>query len=180
VMADVAFNLPDFRASERSFQLLTQVSGRSGRHLDEGAGRVFIQTYNPDHPSIQYTVAHDFEGFTEFELKFREALSYPPFARLASFRIHGINQEDVIKAARHLRSRAEALQGQNPNYSNIEILGPAQAPLAKLRNLHRWQLLVKGPDAQHLGHFCRRIFENQDWVPAAVKISVDIDAVHLL
>ncbi|RYZ79384.1 MAG: primosomal protein N', partial [Proteobacteria bacterium] len=87
VMADVAFNLPDFRASERAFQLLTQVAGRSGRHLDEGAGRVIIQTYNPEHPSIHYTVNHDYEGFAEYDLGFREPLHYPPFWRLASFRI---------------------------------------------------------------------------------------------
>lgn len=180
VMADVAFNLPDFRASERSFQLLTQVSGRSGRHLDEGAGRVLIQTYNPDHPSIQFTCAHDYEGFAKFELGFREALRYPPFARLASFRIHGLDLDKVKSSAKSLRARAEALQTRSAHFAAIEILGPAQAPLAKLRNQYRWQLLVKGPDAQALGPFCRSLCENLDWLPPAVKIAVDIDAVHLL
>lgn len=180
VMADVAFNLPDFRASERSFQLLTQVAGRSGRHMDEGAGRVIIQTYNPDHPSIQFTVAHDFEGFAAFELGFREALSYPPFSRLASFRIQGLDLEKVKRTAQTLRARALQLQARSPAYAAIEILGPAQAPLAKLRNNHRWQLLLKGPDASTIGQFCRRLCENQDWVPPAVKVAVDMDAVHLL
>jgi primosomal protein N' (replication factor Y) len=180
VMADVAFNLPDFRASERSFQLLTQVSGRSGRHLDEGAGRVFIQTYNPDHPSIQFTCAHDFEGFARFELGFREALSYPPFWRLACMRIQGLDLEKVIHSARGLKSQALGLQARLPAFAKIEILGPAEAPLAKLRNQHRWQLLLKGPDSAALGAFCRTLCENQDWLPTAVKISVDIDAVHML
>ncbi len=180
VMADVAFNLPDFRASERSFQLLTQVSGRSGRHLDEGAGRVIIQTYNPEHPSIQFTCAHDFEGFAKFELSFREMLGYPPFWRLASFRIQGLDFEKVTSTAKRLRTRAQALQARSPNFASIEILGPAQAPLAKLRNNHRWQLLVKGPDPAALVAFCRHLSENQDWVPAAVKVVVDIDAVHML
>ncbi|MES2965730.1 MAG: primosomal protein N' [Bdellovibrionota bacterium] len=180
VMADVAFNLPDFRASERSFQLLTQVAGRSGRHMNEGAGRVIIQTYNPDHPSIQFTVAHDFTGFADFELGFREALSYPPFSRLASFKVQGLDLEKVKSTAHTIRARALHLQARSPAFAGIEILGPAQAPLAKLRNNHRWQLLLKGPDAATLGAFCRHLSENQDWVPAAIKVAVDMDAVHLL
>ena len=183
VMADVAFNLPDFRASERSFQLLTQVSGRSGRHLDEGAGKVIIQTYNPDHPSILYTCAHDFEGFAKFELGFREALGYPPFWRLASFRIQGLNLDNVTRSAIELRDRARHLITKAPKDSplaKIEVLGPAEAPLAKLRNMHRWQLLIKAPDSQSLVTFCRTLQQNLDWVAPAVKINVDIDAVHLL
>ena len=180
VLADVAFNLPDFRASERSFQLLTQVAGRSGRHLDEGAGRVIIQTYNPDHPSIQYTCAHDYEGFAQFETGFREMLGYPPFGRLASFRVQGLDLDKVKGVAKALRARAEALQPRSVHFAKIEILGPAQAPLAKLRNQHRWQLLVKGPDPASLGAFCRALNERLDWLPPAVKVSLDIDAVHLL
>ena len=180
VMADVAFNLPDFRASERSFQLLTQVSGRSGRHLDEGAGKVIIQTYNPEHPSIQFTVAHDFDAFAQYELAFREALGYPPYWRLASFRIQGLDLDKVTSTAKRLRARAEALKLKLPAFAGIEILGPAQAPLAKLRNNHRWQLLVKGPDGGALVNFCRHLCENQDWVPPAIKLVVDIDAVHML
>lgn len=181
VMADVAFNLPDFRASERSFQLLTQVAGRSGRHLDERSGQVFIQTYNPDHPSITYTCAHDFTGFAEFELGFREALQYPPFARLAGLRIQGLDLEKVKLAANKLRSRALALKAAHPEaYGGVEVLGPAQAPLAKLRNQHRWQMLVKAPDAGVLGAFCRKLSESLGSLPPAVKISFDIDAVHLL
>ncbi|MEK7355546.1 MAG: primosomal protein N', partial [Bdellovibrionota bacterium] len=181
VMADVAFNLPDFRASERSFQLLTQVAGRSGRHLAEKrAGRVIIQTYNPDHPSIQFTVAHDYAGFAAFDLAFREALKYPPFARLASFRIQGLDLEKVKRTAQVLRSRALVLQARSAAFAGIEILGPAQAPLAKIRNNHRWQLLLKGPDAATIGQFCRRLCESQDWVPSAIKVAVDMDAVHLL
>ena len=180
VMADVAFNLPDFRASERSFQLLTQVSGRSGRHLDEGAGKVIIQTYNPEHPSIQFTCAHDYQGFAQFELSFREALGYPPFWRLASFRIQGMELKDVEETARRLKTRAHALQAKSPNFAPIEILGPAPSPLARLRNNYRYQLLVKGPDAGALVTFCRHLCENQSWVPAKVKVAVDIDAVHML
>lgn len=180
VMADVAFNLPDFRASERSFQLLTQVAGRSGRHLDSGRGRVLIQTYNPDHPSILYTCQHDFEGFAQFELGFREALGYPPFHRLAGFRIQGMDLDKVTKTSRQLRSHAERLKQSSALFAHVEILGPAQAPLAKLRNQFRWQLVVKAPDPTTLGGFCRALTNDQEWIPAGIKISADIDAVHLL
>lgn len=180
VMADVAFNLPDFRASERSFQLLTQVSGRSGRHLDEGAGQVFIQTYNPDHPSITFTCAGDFAAFAEFELGFREALGYPPFARLASLRIQGLDVDNVKIVAEQLKKRALQLKGRSENFAEIEILGPAEAPLAKLRNQYRWQMLIKAPEAALLGAFCRQLVEQQAWIKLPVKIAIDIDAVHLL
>lgn len=180
VMADVAFNLPDFRASERSFQLLTQVSGRSGRHLDTGKGRVFIQTYNPDHPSILYTCAHDFEAFADFELGFRESLKYPPFSRLAGLRIQGAEIKNVKTAAALLKTRALNLKTQSEKYADLEILGPAEAPMAKLRNLHRWQMLLKAPDPNVLNKFCAQLLSSMDWVPSAVKITADIDAIHLL
>ena len=180
VVADIAFNLPDFRASERAFQLITQVSGRSGRHLDEGAGRVIIQTYNPDHPSIKFAVEHDYEGFASFDLMFREHLGYPPFGRLASFRIQGLDQDKVKAAAKTLRNRASTLKSRLPVYKPIEILGPAPSPLAKLRNHYRWQLLVKHPDPNILGAFCRQLCESDDWLPPAVKVNCDVDAVHLL
>ena len=180
IMADVDFILPDFRARERSFQLLTQVSGRSGRHLDDGAGRVVIQTYNPDHPSIESTCKHDFEGFAEHELSFREALNYPPYWRLSCFRIQGLDLDKVIQTSKALRSRALALQAKYPAFSRIEILGPAECPLAKLRNHYRWQMLLKGPDASTLGSFTRHLVENQEWVPPAIRILLDVDAVHML
>jgi primosomal protein N' (replication factor Y) len=181
VMADVAFNLPDFRASERSFQLLTQVSGRSGRHLDNEAGKVIVQTYNPDHPSILFAQAHDYRGFAKLELGFREQLNYPPTWRLAAFRIQGLDSDKVQDTATDLRDRARSLKKQNPAFTPIEILGPAQAPLAKLRGQYRHQLLLKGPDAGHLGRFCRMLLQDSArWVPAAVKVAVDVDAFHLL
>jgi primosomal protein N' (replication factor Y) len=179
VMADVAFNLPDVRASERSFQLFTQVAGRSGRHLDDGAGRVIIQTYNPDHPSIEYTVKHDYAGFAEFDLAFRELAQYPPFYRLANFRINGPNLDRVVRAARHLRRNADALH-EKKAFEKVQVLGPAEAPLSKLRNQYRYQMLVKAPDAATLGAFCRTLMEHQDWLPAGIKINVDIDSVHML
>ena len=181
VLADVAFNLPDFRASERSFQLLTQVAGRAGRHLAEGrAGKVIVQTYNPDHPSVQFAQAHDFAGFAERELFFREALGYPPYGRLACVRIQSVDLARATEASQRLRARALALQKSHAGFAAVEILGPAEAPIARLRNLHRQQLLLKAPDASALGAFCRELVRDMSWAPPAVKIGLDVDAVNML
>jgi primosomal protein N' (replication factor Y) (superfamily II helicase) len=180
VLADVAFNLPDFRAGERAFQLLTQVAGRSGRHVTDTPGRVIVQTYNPDHPSIQFAQAHDYRGFAQHEMMFREQLHYPPFWRLSAFRIQGLDLDKVQLAGSRLKSRAHALKEKNSAYEKLEILGPAQCPLAKLRNQHRYQLLVKGPDASALVRFCRTLLGDEEWIPTAIKVSVDIDAINLL
>lgn len=180
VLADVAFNLPDFRASERSFQLLTQVTGRAGRHLSDRAGRVIIQTYNPDHPSIQFSQKHDYHGFAEYELGFRRALSYPPVSRLALFKIQGLDLNRVESASQKLRHRSDLLKEKFENFQTIEVLGPAPAPLTRLRGMNRYQMLVKGPNAHLINQFCRQTIGDQSFLPPAVKVSIDIDAINLL
>jgi len=178
VLADVGFHWPDFRASERSFQLLTQMSGRSGR---QSAGRVVIQTYNPEHVSIQYTVKGDFRGFAEYELQERTDLLYPPIWRMAMFRIQGPNAELGRQAADRLVQRAQALQRQFEAYAqNMMILGPAPAPLFKLRNKFRYHVMVKCDSAQKLNHFCRQLLGEEDWVPPGTKVQVDIDPFAML
>lgn len=184
VMADVAFNLPDFRASERAFQLLTQVAGRAGRHLTDRAGRVLLQTYNPDHPSIQYTLTHDFEGFAEHDLKFRSELDYPPAGRLAAIKLMGPSLDETEFAAHSIAqmARRSLLKNEVP----ISILGPAPSPLAKLRNQYRFQILIKGKGlSAPVAGFCRTLSEHLDSLakPAfspKVKVAFDIDALHLL
>lgn len=189
VMADIAFNLPDFRASERAFQLLTQVAGRAGRHLKDRAGRVVLQTYNPDHPSIQYTLSHDFEGFAAHDLGFREVLQYPPHGRLAALKFAGPDLSTVEKAAQNVALLARKLAESGKDKANISILGPAPAPLAKLRNLFRYQILVKGENGNApVSSFCRTLSEHLDSLakspsnplPPKVKLAIDIDALHLL
>lgn len=180
VMADVAFNLPDFRASERSFQLLTQVSGRSGRHLSEGAGKVLVQTYNPDHPSIQFASKHDFLNFSTHELEFRKALNYPPFGKLAVLRIQGLDLEATQAECHRIKTLATRLRDSSPSYKHIEILGPAPSPLQKIRNKHRFQMLVKGPDSQKLSGFCRQFMSFYKPSTPRLSVSLDIDAVNLL
>jgi primosomal protein N' (replication factor Y) len=182
ILADVGFNLPDFRATERSFQLITQVSGRAGRHVKPGenAGQVIVQTYNPDHPSLVYAKEHNYEAFATQELEERRPLNYPPIGKLISFRIQGTQLSRVEEAARLLSKRSQQLKIKNPSYEQVEVLGPAEAPIAKLRGQFRYHLLLKGLDHRTLNFFCTQVLGDQKWLPAATRISVDVDPLHLL
>ncbi|MNJ91187.1 Primosomal protein N' [compost metagenome] len=182
VLADVGFNLPDFRATERSFQLITQMSGRSGRHIKEGEspGYVIIQTYNTEHESITYSQNHDFEGFAANELDVRSQLNYPPVGKLVSFRIQGPHLGRVEEAAGLLARRAHALKQQIPQYAAIEVLGPAEAPLSKLRGQFRFHLLLKAPNNGVINPFSKQLLGDQGWLPNGIKILTDIDPMSLL
>ncbi len=182
ILADVGFNLPDFRATERSFQLITQVSGRAGRHVKEGEspGRVIVQTYNPDHPSLIFAQTHDFVSFAEQELEHRRPLNYPPFGKLVSFRIQGTQLTRVQEGARLLSKRGQQLKMKSPAYEGIEVLGPAEAPLAKLRGQFRYHLLIKGKDHKSLNFFCLQVLGDQKWLPPGVRVSADVDPLNLL
>ncbi|KHD88044.1 MAG: primosomal replication factor Y [Bdellovibrio sp. ArHS] len=182
VLADVGFNLPDFRATERSFQLITQMSGRAGRHVQEGEapGLVIIQTFNAEHDSITFARNHDFEGFAQHELNIRGQLSYPPIGRLVSFRIQGTHLGKVEETAGLLARRAHALKSQFPQYNSIEVLGPAEAPLSKLRGQFRFHLLIKTTQVAAANPFSRQLLGDQEWVPSGVKILIDIDPMSLL
>jgi primosomal protein N' (replication factor Y) len=181
VLADIAFHLPDFRATERSFQLITQMSGRSGRHVQQGeqAGRVLIQTYNPDHPSIQFAIKHDYRGFAEFELSQREILSYPPFGRLVSIRGQSLHLNQLEKGMALLKARSLELQSKNPRYEQIEVLGPVEAPIARLRGQHRHHMLLKGQGAI-LRPFVSQLLDHDAWIPKHVRLLVDVDPMNLL
>ncbi len=187
VLADVAFNLPDFRAGERAFQLLTQVAGRAGRHLKNRQGHVVLQTYNPDHPSIQFTLTHDYEGFAAHDLGFREQLQYPPHGRLAALKFAGPDLAMVERASQKIADLARRMAEKSA--AKITVLGPAPAPLSKLRNLYRYQVLIKGENASApVSAFCRTLSEHIDSLakspanplPPKVKLAIDIDALHLL
>ncbi len=180
VMADVAFNLPDFRASERSFQLLTQVSGRSGRHLSEGAGQVLVQTYNPDHPSIQFASRHDFVEFSVHELEFRKVLNYPPFGKLAVLRIQGLDLESTQSECQRIKHLAERLRASSDTYKQVIILGPAPAPLQKIRNKFRFQMLLRASDSHSISAFCRQFMKHYKPSTTRLSVSLDIDAIQLL
>lgn len=136
VTADTTLNLPDFRSAERTFQLLTQVSGRAGR--GSGGGKVIIQTYHPLHYSIQTAAKHDYRSFYASELELRQALFYPPFTDLVRFLLSGSEEAAVWEAAACLRDMLEECRGE------AELLGPARAPLYRLKKAYRVHAMLKG------------------------------------
>ena len=182
LLADISFNLPDFRAAEKSFQLITQMSGRSGRHVkdNEAAGKVVVQTYNTTHESITFSKDHDYEGFAAVELTNRKQLNYPPFHKLAAIKIQSPDLEKVKATAEQLAHRAQSLKQKFSAFSEIEILGPAAAPIAKLRNQFRYHLLIKCAQPKILNQFVRRSLGDSKWIIKQVKVGVDIDPLNLL
>src|SRR3990170_1246639 len=148
ILADLSLNLPDFRAAERTFQLLAQVAGRAGRGREPGS--VIIQTYAPDHYAIQYATTHNYKGFFDSEIEFRRTLRYPPFCRLIQLRLEGPSPEDTQAKARLLGQELRQELDRDPRHEDLEILGPAPAPIEKLRNRYRWQILLKGEKSSHL------------------------------
>ncbi len=177
VLADIGFNMPDFRACERSYQLLNQVAGRAGRDLKPG--RVLIQTYNPHHPVFEFVPGKTFPEFAEFELRMREQLHYPPVWRLASLRLQGLHKDRVERTAQQL-ARTAKQWSQNSAFSEIQVLGPAPAPLFRLRNQYRFHILIKAPRAPILGEFCRRLESLSAEFPAGVRLLVDMDPQNLM
>ena len=182
VLADIGFNIPDFRSTERSFQLMTQMSGRSGRHQapGEATGEVIVQAFNTEHESLVFSQHHDFEGFAQRELEHRHALGYPPFTKLAALRIQSPKQNLAQETSLKMTERAQALKEKFEPYLGLEILGPAEAPLAKLRNQFRYHVLLKCAQPQVLNRFIKQLLGDESWAPAGVRIIADIDPLHLL
>ncbi len=172
--ADAALNFPDFRAAERTFQLLTQVAGRAGR--GDKPGRVLIQTYEPEHPAIKAVLKHDYEAFAEAELEHRAELSYPPSSHLVLLRFSGEDEaatrKSAIECAAHLRQPPEGKAETWPT-----LLGPAPAPLQRLRGRWRFNLLLKGDKRQYLHEALGGLPQLSD--PEVSRI-IDVDPLHLL
>jgi len=144
--ADLGLKIPDFRAAERTFQLLTQVAGRAGRA--ELKGHVLLQTYSPDHPAIVHAVAQDFEAFAAEELPYREALGYPPYAAMSLYRSEGDSPREALEPLQRLRRRLESVPG-------LRILGPLEAPIPKVKDRFRMQLILKAGGRGPLGEAMR-------------------------
>lgn len=183
LLADVGFNLPDFRSSEKSFQLITQMSGRAGRHVtgDEKPGSVVIQAYNTEHESLTFAKKHDYVGFAEHELLNRSPLNYPPFQKMLSFRIQSMSEEKSQTTAKYILSRAQTLKEKYPQFfSQIEVLGPAASPLSRIKNQYRYHLILKGPKAVELNQLARQIISDEKWIPTQVKVLIDVDPMSLL
>lgn len=165
--ADTALNLPDFRSSERTFQLLTQVAGRAGRADKEG--QVLIQTYNPHHYAIEYAKRQDYEGFYAYEMKVRHQLGYPPYYYTVGLTLSHKQEEVVVKKAYQVMDLLKAgLSDQ------VQILGPTPKPIARTHNLFHYQILLKYRFEDHLPQVLNQILdytqerENQD-----LRVSID-------
>jgi primosomal protein N' (replication factor Y) len=172
VLADLGIHLPDFRAAERTFQLLMQVAGRAGR--GERPGRVVVQTFLPGHESIVLAKEHRFEDFYELELGRRKKLGYPPRKRLLLVRISHPDRSVVAGLARRVGDAVRA-KGQD----RVEVLGPVVSPLARLRGRYRWQLLVKSPGVKVLREVSTAVLERLK-VPRGAKILFDVDPQDML
>ena len=169
--ADASLNFPDFRAAERTFQLLTQVAGRAGR--GDRPGRVLLQAFDPDHYAIRCACRHDFDAFVAEEAMARKELDYPPYARLALLRWEGPEEADVQRQA---EQEAELLR--QAEASTVHVLGPAPAPIARLRGLWRMQLLLKSRSRTALHALVRLLPRPR--ADAPVRRILDIDPVSML
>jgi primosomal protein N' (replication factor Y) (superfamily II helicase) len=170
ISADTALRLPDFRAAERTFQLLTQVAGRAGRH--HLPGKVIIQTYDPDNYAIQTATQHDYDQFFSEELKRRQELFYPPYSKLISLLFSGVDLKKVMKIA----DDAKALLS-----SRIEsgILGPAPAVITRLRGNWRYQILLKGDDLDKLRSLVVEALSKLV-VPIDIRLAIDVEPMSML
>ncbi len=181
ICADLTLNFPDFRSGERTFQLLAQVAGRAGR--GKRPGKVILQTYNPNHFSILSAKKQNFMDFFKEEIGFRRMLGYPPFTRMVAVRISGKNPEQTAGHAHGLGERFRELKGaMAPNRNRIKVMGPIEAPLARIANHYRWQILVMSPDVGTLRGFFRRVFEEKQSrsTGGQVRVAVDVDPFFLM
>jgi primosomal protein N' (replication factor Y) len=173
--ADASMNIPDFRAAERTFQLLTQVSGRGGR--GDQPGRVVIQTFNPNHYAIRRAQEHDYVGFYEDELPLRRELGYPPFSRLIGLHFSSLKKEEGKKAVAEIGKRAREMAGTLAG-GKADVIGPAESPLARLRGRYRWQMLLRGKESRPLHLLAEKLIEGAE--RNGLEIRVDVDPVHFM
>jgi primosomal protein N' (replication factor Y) len=174
VHADLGLHLPDFRAGERTFQLLTQVSGRAGRGDIEG--EVFVQAFTPFHPAIQYARRHDYRGFYDQEIEFRQQLRYPPYTRAALLTLRGRNEDKVRFSAEHVRQEvAFALT----ELADLIVAGPAPAPLLRAETYYRYQIMLRTRSMSRLTARIDPLLARLA-LPEDVRVTIDIDPVDLM
>jgi len=181
IYADSALHQPDFRAGERTFQLLTQVAGRAGRGDVEG--EVFVQAFTPFHPAIQYARRHDFQGFYDQELEFREQLKYPPAGRVALLTLKGRSEDKVKFSAEHVKRELDKLvapagETATAGFKDLIIAGPAPAPLLKAETYYRYQIMLRTRSMSKLSHALAKMVAGLT-LPDEVTMAVDIDPVNL-
>jgi primosomal protein N' (replication factor Y) (superfamily II helicase) len=174
VGADVALGLPDFRAAERTFQLLTQVAGRAGR--GQTPGKVILQTYFQDHYAVQYAARHDFIGFYEKELQFRSWMHYPPYSALANVLVRSDKLDDALEWSGTLGKWFDATR-----HEGVRVLGPATAPIMRLKRDYRYHFVLKSPSRKNLNTTLRAMlaYAVQKKIPRT-QVIVDVDALWLM
>ena len=173
INADTALHLPDFRASERTFQLVTQVAGRTGRGAK--GGRVFVQTYNPDHPAIQAAERHDYHRFAETELPIRQQFNYPPYGRMTRLVVRGSSQSQTEQFADTI---AELLR-QKLTDDSYRLLGPAPAPIEKLRGKYRFHMILQFRCSDSM-YSALRDAQSKLQPPEDIQWIADVDSVDML
>jgi primosomal protein N' (replication factor Y) len=174
VGADIALGMPDFRAAERTFQLLTQVAGRAGR--GETPGKVVLQTYFPDHYAVQYAAHHDFAGFYDKELRFRSWMHYPPYSALANVLVRSDRLEEALGWSGVLGKWFERTR-----HEGIRVLGPAAAPILRLKRDYRYHFVLKSDSREKLNALLRAMlaYAAHQKIPRT-QVIVDVDAVWLM
>ncbi|MGA1979666.1 MAG: primosomal protein N' [Sedimentisphaerales bacterium] len=176
ISADTSLYLPDFRANERTFQLISHVAGRAGRSIKKGT--VFVQTFLPDQPAIQFALKNDFDGFIKEELKHRKACNLPPFWRLAGLIMRDRNFDRLEAASNAMREKVDSIIRRD----NLKVIvrGPMPAVISRIQQFHRMQIIIQSPKAETI----QRLFTNLRadlWrLRPAVKVAIDIDPVNLL
>jgi primosomal protein N' (replication factor Y) len=175
INADTALHLPDFRAAERTFQLVTQVAGRTGR--GPKGGRVLVQTFSPDHPAIQAAVRHDYAAFAAGELPIRQMLRYPPFASMIRLVVRGPVEPVAAEFAGYIVERLRTALSEPQ--ADARVLGPAPCPFARLRGRYRFQIQAQGPDGERLRAAVRQATAELE-PPEDIQWIVDVDPVDML
>jgi primosomal protein N' (replication factor Y) len=174
VGADMALGFPDFRAAERTFQLLTQVAGRAGR--GKTPGKVVLQTYFSDHYAVQYAAAHDFQGFYDKELRFRSWMHYPPYSALANVLVRSPKLNEALDWSGALGQWFEKTR-----HEGVRVLGPSAAPILRLKQDYRYHFVLKSPSREKLNSLLRAMlaFTAQRKIPRT-QLIVDMDALWLM
>ncbi|MGZ6507398.1 MAG: primosomal protein N', partial [Tumebacillaceae bacterium] len=177
ISAETSLYLPDFRAAERTFQLLTQVAGRAGRH--ELPGEVVVQAYNPEHYAIQFAKKQEYENFFRHEIRVRNAFSNPPFKELAAFTSVNENEDHALQVALRLE---EKLRTRFFGRDDILILGTSPAPLSRLQGKYRFNVVVKYGKFKTISADVREIYQEQSLEAQKLGgyLSIDVNALMIL
>jgi primosomal protein N' (replication factor Y) (superfamily II helicase) len=181
VNADMGLHVPDFRSAERTFQLLSQVAGRAGR--GPRGGRVVIQTFNPEQPCISLAATHDYSGFVKLELAHRREHNYPPYQRLVRLIVRSRDQEAGGSFAERLAGAFQAglsgLATAGGPAAAVRVLGPAEAPVFRLKGYYRFHFQLQSPSAAALHELLRRVVPAVR-PPAGVEFTLDVDPFNML